>query len=215
MTPDDISALKRAAEAPLEAGGEDLAKVAADLAAAFTSDPIFNWFLRDDAGREPARQRVFRNLTGAGMAGGTVSRPATGGAAAIWMPSESLDGPEPGFLQQMRRLPSVLATTGVSRFRRLAALRAMMQANHPREPHAYLWFIGVRPEAQGLGIGSRLLAHGLAQVDAKGLPAYLESSAEANVPLYRRYGFEVIQVLRAAPGAPPMWAMWRPAQPSA
>ena len=68
MTPDDISALKRAAEAPLEAGGEDLAKVAADLAAAFTSDPIFNWFLRDDSGREPARQRVFRNLTGAGMA---------------------------------------------------------------------------------------------------------------------------------------------------
>ena len=42
-----------------------------------------------------------------------------------------------------------------------------------------------------------------------GLPAYLESSSPANVPLYRRHGFEVVEVLKAAPDAPEMWAMWR------
>ena len=79
-------------------------------------------------------------------------------------------------------------------------------------PHAYLWFLGVRPEAQGLGVGSRMLKAGLAKVDAAGLPAYLESSNEANVPLYRRYGFEVMREFRARADAPPAWAMWREPQ---
>ena len=70
----------------------------------------------------------------------------------------------------------------------------------------------MRPDAQGLGVGSRLLAAGLARVDAKGLPAYLESSSPANVPLYRRHGFEVVEVLKATPDAPEMWAMWREAR---
>lgn len=92
-------------------------------------------------------------------------------------------------------------------------MRKMMDAHHPKTPpHAYLWFLGVRPDAQGLGVGSRMLAHGLARVDAKGLPAYLESSSPANVPLYRRHGFEVVEVLKARPDAPEMWAMWREAR---
>ena len=45
-----------------------------------------------------------------------------------------------------------------------------------------------------------------------GLPAYLESSSPANVPLYRRHGFEVVEVLKATPDAPEMWAMWREAR---
>ena len=50
------------------------------------------------------------------------------------------------------------------------------------------------------------------EVDAQGLPAYLESSSPANVPLYRRHGFEVVEVLKATPDAPEMWAMWREAR---
>nr|QQZ52074.1 GNAT family N-acetyltransferase [Phenylobacterium glaciei] len=62
-------------------------------------------------------------------------------------------------------------------------MRKVMDELHPMaRPHAYLWFLGVRPEAQGLGVGSRMLKAGLAKVDAAGLPAYLESSNEANVP---------------------------------
>ena len=210
MTDEEIVALRRAAEAPVMASISDLPKVADDLSAAFAADPVFNWFLRDDARHASARLKLFRLLIGMGLADGQVARPATGAAAAIWLPSENL-GPTP-FLQELRALPALLAATGFSRLKRMAALRAMMDAHHPKEPHAYLWFLGVRPQAQGHGVGSRLLAAGLAQVDAKGLPAYLESSNEANVPLYRRHGFEVVEVLRAKPDAPPMWAMWRPAQ---
>lgn len=208
MTEDEILALRKGADSPVRATAAHLAAVADDLSAAFAGDPIFDWFLRADARRDAARRSLFGMLTAIGLADGEIWRPETGGAAAIWLPSESL-GPSP-LLQELRSLPRILQVTGLSRFPRMSAMRAMMDAHHPKAPpHAYLWFVGVRPEAQGLGVGSRLLAHGLARVDEKGLPAYLESSSPANVPLYRRHGFEVVEVLKARPDAPEMWAMWR------
>jgi len=61
----------------------------------------------------------------------------------------------------------------------------------------------------GTGIGSALLTATLAQIDEEGMPAYLESSKERNVPLYARFGFEVIEEFRSRPGSPPLWRMWR------
>ena len=49
----------------------------------------------------------------------------------------------------------------------------------------------------------------LERCDAEGLPAYLESSKERNVPFYRRHGFEVREEIHFGPGGPPMWPMWR------
>lgn len=211
MNAAEIEVLRRGAEAPSRAGPGDLETVARDLAAAFAGDPVFQWFLRDDARRDEGRLKLFRLLTGAGLADGEILRPASGGAASIWMPSTAL-GPSP-FWEELRLLPTILAATGISRLGRMSAMRAAMDQNHPMErEHAYLWFIGVAPQAQGMGVGSRLLAAGLQRVDAQGLPAYLESSNPANVPLYRRFGFEVIGQIQAAPDAPVMDAMWREAR---
>ena len=75
----------------------------------------------------------------------------------------------------------------------MASLRKAMDLHHPMaRPHDYLWLLGVTPAAQGKGVGSRLLTAGLARVDAQRRPAFLETSTEANVALYRRHGFEVI-----------------------
>ena len=67
-----------------------------------------------------------------------------------------------------------------------------MDSYHIEEEHWYLPMIGVDPSQQGRGIGSALLQHALAPCDEQGLPAYLESSNPANVPLYQRHGFEVL-----------------------
>jgi hypothetical protein len=52
----------------------------------------------------------------------------------------------------------------------------------------------------------------LARVDADGMPAYLESSNELNLALYRRHGFEVTSEV-AIPGGPRTWPMWREPHP--
>ena len=205
----DIEALRRDAEHPVEATAGDLPGVAADLAAAFAGDVMFDWFLRDDARRDEARVRFFRLLVSR-MAFGTgrIERPATGGAAALWMPFESV-GPTP-LMTELRALPTLLFTTGLGRLSRLSALRADMDRHHPVDrPHAYLWFLGVTPEAQGRGVGSRLLKVATDRLDAAGQAAYLETQTERNISLYSRHGFRVISEHKPRPDAPPLWSMWR------
>ena len=208
----DIDALRRGAEAPVEALAGDLPGVADDLAAAFAGDVMFDWFFRADDRRDEARARFFRMLIGQMAFGaGRIERPAGGGAAAVWMPFAFV-GPTP-LIQELRALPTLLFVTGLARFSRLVALRADMDKHHPMDrPHAYLWFLGVTPAAQGHGVGSRLLKVGTDRLDAAGEPAYLETQTERNIALYRRHGFEVISEHKARPDAPPLWSMWREPQ---
>ncbi len=50
----------------------------------------------------------------------------------------------------------------------------------------------------------------LRRCDKEGLPAYLESSKLANVPLYQHFGFHVAATLGLPEGAPVVSTMWRP-----
>jgi ribosomal protein S18 acetylase RimI-like enzyme len=78
-------------------------------------------------------------------------------------------------------------------------------------PAGDLWFLpllGVDPVAQGRGLGSALLRHGLAACDRDGLPAYLEATNPRNRALYERHGFRVGDVIQAG-SSPPMRAMLR------
>jgi len=208
----DIDALRRGAEAPAQATRADLAGVAADLSDAFSDDMMFDWFLRTDGRRDEARLRFFNLvITQMTFGAGRIERPATGGAAAVWMPFEAL-GPTP-LMTELRAVPTLLFATGLARFGRLAAIRETMDKHHPMDrPHAYLMFLGVSRAAQGHGIGSRLLKVGTDRCDAAGLPAYLETQTERNIALYRRHGFEVTGENRPRPDAPPLWSMWREPQ---
>ncbi|HEX4199120.1 MAG TPA: GNAT family N-acetyltransferase [Caulobacteraceae bacterium] len=207
----DVERMHRDAETPVKAGAADLDSVSRDLAAAFVGDPLFDWLSRADPGRDAARFGFFRHLMKALiLPAGEILRPAAGGAAAVWMGSETL-GPNT-LIEELQALPMLLRLTGFRRFSRMIGLREVMDRAHPTDrPHAYLWFLGVTPQAQGHGIGSRLLKAKLDQLDAAGVPAFLETATERNVALYRRHGFDVISQYRAAADAPPMWAMWREA----
>ena len=84
------------------------------------------------------------------------------------------------------------------------------ERRYPRTPHWYLYLVAVDPEQQGRGVGSALLAAGLARADAEALPAYLEATSERNSALYARVGFEAAGVLRYPLGGPPLYPMLRP-----
>ena len=209
LTPDQIEAMRRAAEAPEIADAVGAEAAAGDLAAAFVADPVFDWFSRPDDRRAAARLHFFRHLMKELIVDvGEVMRPSTGGGAAVWMRSESL-GPNP-FIKELAALPMLLGLTGWRRFPRMLRLRDVMDSHHPMErPHDYLWFLGVTPDAQGHGVGSRLIKARLDALDAKGRPAFLETATEANVRLYSRHGFEVIGEYSPPPDGPKNWAMWR------
>lgn len=96
-----------------------------------------------------------------------------------------------------------------------AVLRAIktgtaMDSVHPHFPHAYLFSIGVRPAAQGKGLGRKLIAPVLEACDRQGLPAYLENSNPANHGFYSSCGFEISgDPLHPESGSPPLVPMLR------
>ena len=88
------------------------------------------------------------------------------------------------------------------------SLMEQMDAHHPREPHWHLPMIGVDPSRQGQGRGSALLRHALERCDRESALAYLESSSPANIPLYERFGFELIGTIQSG-SSPQLWPMVR------
>lgn len=74
----------------------------------------------------------------------------------------------------------------------------------------YLQFIGVRPAAQGTGLGGAAVRAGLDLARAAGMPVYVEVMNPANVGYYLRVGFETINEFDIPDAGPHVWAMlWR------
>lgn len=87
------------------------------------------------------------------------------------------------------------------------AVLEQVGSSHPDEAHWYLPAIGVEPRLQGKGYGSALLARGIEICDSQHVAAYLEATNPANIPLYQRFGFEVVGEIQAgsSPAITPMF----------
>ena len=189
----------------------DAPRLAQALASAFQDDPVIAWVFPDEHRRRAvlATFMEFR-LRKLAFPHDEVWMTAGGAAAAVWLPP-------PGRWQLSRAqrlwlLPALVRFFGLRTASVLAGLERMEQRHPDDRSHWYLFILGTEQAAQGKGLGSALLAHMLAHVDADGLPVYLESSNERNLALYGRHGFEITTEV-AIPGGPRIWPMWREPRP--
>jgi len=161
---------------------------------AFSTDPMARWTFPDPAIYLRVWPEMVRAFGTNGFAHGAAHLAAGGAAAAMWLP--------PGVHPDSERLSALVEEHAPSLRREdLARVLAQMETHHPSEPCWYLPLIGVDPCCQGRGYGSALLRYALEQCDRAGMPAYLESSSPRNIPLYQRYGFEIVGSIQA--GASP------------
>jgi GNAT superfamily N-acetyltransferase len=195
---------------PRKAELADLDAVASVLADAFYDDPVMRWWLRDDGRYGEALKRFFGFMMESDIPHGHVYLSQDHAAAAAWQPPAVAGQPFPVW-EQIKLLPRMIQNTGLRRLTRVFKLIAMMEEHHPKRPHFYLFFLGVRDEAQGQGIGSAILSATLKVVDNARMPAYLENSNPRNTPLYVRHGFSLTAEAAPAPGAPAIQFMWREA----
>ncbi len=117
--------------------------------------------------------------------------------------------------RNLRALPALLSVLrhAPRSFRDLTRFGSNIDAHFPQHPVWYLQVIGVSPEAQGLGIGSRLLGPALESSDQDQVPCYLETSNREAVPFYLRAGFEIVEEdVSLMPGGPTYWLMTRQPQ---
>lgn len=92
-------------------------------------------------------------------------------------------------LARLRQLLPTVRAVGLRHLPRTVAQLARYERHRPRRPHWYVADVAVTASARGLGVGSALLAHRLAEVDRSGLPAYLEATTDGSRRLYERFGF--------------------------
>jgi GNAT superfamily N-acetyltransferase len=179
------------------------------LADAFAEDPVFAWLIPPHLrGRDHRMRTFFTSMSRTYLRQGKPCYlTGDGSAAALWA--------RPGrwaFPVSQMALESVPSAQAF-RSRLFRALRVQMQIErlHAGQsvPHWYLGYLGTRHGHQGQGLGTELLREVLSGADASGLPAYLESSNERNLPLYERNGFRVVGELQALGHGPTIWRMWR------
>jgi ribosomal protein S18 acetylase RimI-like enzyme len=80
---------------------------------------------------------------------------------------------------------------GISNISKAMKREAAIKKQHPAGKLAYLWFIGVKPNEQGNGYGSKLLKEIITKSKDDGRIICLETSTEKNIPWYRKHGFEI------------------------
>jgi ribosomal protein S18 acetylase RimI-like enzyme len=198
-----VPTVRRATDADVDA-------MAAQLARTFFDDPVTSHIFNRPSRREAGLRAYFSTQMRADYLpfGGCYTTDDYAGSA-IWAPAGKpmLTGMK-GVMTMFRVLPYV-AQNLVTTLRILN----MVEGMHPHEPHWYLATLGTAVDRQGKGIGTALMRPVLEHCDAEGLPCYLESSKERNVPFYRRHGFEVVQELRLPGDGPLLWTMWREPKP--
>lgn len=189
------------------AGPDDVTAVGRSLGRAFRDDPVFTWLAPDIDVDERARrcEPFFAAEARFKVKDATAWCSADHAGAGLWA--------SPGHwrtsIGEGLRLAAAVARS--ARWRTPSALAALsaIEKQHPRAPHWYLAVLGTDPDHQGKGIGAAVLAPVLERCDTEGLPAYLESSKESNIPYYERFGWRVTGEIALGKQGPTVYPMWR------
>ena len=183
----------------------DVPPLAAALARAFDDDPVMTWVFPDPRTRTDRMARLFALLLRTHhLRRGEIWAADGWTGAAAWCAPDQWRVP---IGQQARNMVPVVRLIGFGLFTRLRGL-VEAEHHHPTAPHWYLGVLGVDPDHQGTGVASALMRPVLERCDTEGLPAYLESSTQANLAFYSRHGFEVRDKIALGSG-PSIWGMWR------
>ncbi|HSI81201.1 MAG TPA: GNAT family N-acetyltransferase [Solirubrobacterales bacterium] len=182
------------------------AATAAAIARGFLDNEVWVWMVPDERRRRRLLDRYYRVMIKrifAPRGGAWTTADAAGGA--LWAPP----GTWPLTPAETRwDLYALLPWIGIGGIRRGHDVDRVMGGRHPKRPHYYLQTLSIDPARQRRGYGSALLRPLLERCDAEGMPAYLETQRESNIPFYRRFGFVEDTPIRL-PGGPPLWPMWR------
>ena len=179
--------------------------VAEAITRGFHDNEIWEWLVPDAERRARLLPRYYEFLIrsayiprGEAWASGDLR------GGALW------NGPTSHGLRPLEQVREALmmARAGVGALRRGARYDALVTKRHPKEPHYYLLTLSIDPAVQRSGQGSALMAPMVERCDSEGVPGFLETQRESNVPYYRRFGFELTERIEI-PDGPPVWLMWR------
>lgn len=194
----------------IRAGGNEANLIGDITGDAFRNDPFNLWLFRNFSAINALFHAQARRIY---VPRGFSYRSGNDGACMWMLPGQHADF-GPGDYAVIAW--STLIRSGPRAVMRAIRTGAAMDARHPHFPHAYLFTIGVRPSAQGKGLGRKLIQPVLDACDRSATRAYLENSNPANTGFYRSCGFEQMgDPIHPEPGSPPLVPMMREPRPLA
>jgi len=168
---------------------------------AFSTDPVARWAYPNPQQYMEYFPNFIRIFGGKAFEANSAYYVDEFSAAALWLPPDV--GPDEEALTALFK-----NTVSCKIQDELFYVFEEMGNYHPKDRHWYLPMIGADPVQQGKGYGSTLLKHALDVCDADKMPAYLESSNPKNIPLYERFGFELMGTIQVG-SSPPLFPMLR------
>jgi GNAT superfamily N-acetyltransferase len=182
---------------------DDCKAVVDVLAPALGATEIAEYLVPDPVQRRLVYRRYFELMVPWFLDFGQVYLTDGGAGAAMWVSCAGR------FEPHIDDYDARLAQACGDATERFVALDAAMHDQHPDSPHMYLAFLGVDPDAQCRGIGSALLAHQHAILDAELTAAFLVATSRRNAGLYWRHGYRARPAFPIGPGGPHLGPMWR------
>lgn len=196
---------------------EDVDKATTVLTRAFHEDPLIKLIYPDSEERKRYTPILWKFLTKDGLKHGEVYSPTKEiEGVAKWLP------PGREHMGIWRTIRSGGLKMGVALARqkdeRKLSPRKIEQVTNRitqihkelmKEPHWYLANIGIAPDHQRKGYGSKLIKPMLERIEKEGYSVFLETNFEGNVGLYEHLGFDIIDETKIPETEIVNWAMIR------
>lgn len=180
------------------------------LADAFFDDPLSQYIIPDESKRRHGITRMMARCLHYGMLYGHVETTEEMEGLAVWIKPKYMDF---NFIRTVRSglifVSWLLGRSAMQRFSKANKVADRLHAKYAAESHWYLFVLAAKSGCQRRGVGTALMQHGLARIDAEGLPCYLETNTEKNVGYYLGQGFEMVEHDSIGEGNLGFWAFLR------
>jgi ribosomal protein S18 acetylase RimI-like enzyme len=186
-------------------------EAAAAVLARSLADGQLNYIIPDDALQFDRITWLMQKIVKASSYKGTIvaNREGPIRGVAIWHHSDET----PSFWDEvrsgLRAAPLKLPLKSAFRLQRLSWYLNYVKDVYCEQGCYYLYFLGIDPEFQGLGLARALIEPAIRVSERNRIPLYLETQKLENVTFYKQFDFETVYQGKEASDAPISYVMMR------
>ncbi|QEM09173.1 GNAT family N-acetyltransferase [Mucilaginibacter rubeus] len=156
------------------------------LTEAFADNKSVNYIIADPGDRKQIKALMGYSFDVCEMFGKVFITEDRRGCALLLYPQEK----RPTLRGFWLDIKLIFQAVGILNIGKALNRESAIKRLQPGGAMVYLWFIGVSPESQHHGVGSKLMQEIIQMADDQNLPVLLETSVPENIGWYSRFGFK-------------------------